>query len=583
MTTVALAAEAVAVAGAVSQLGELGAAAVVTPEEAAAIAAATAATAAAAGPALEAGAAAFQAGAQALANAAISNAVDLVQDPEVAAEAVAAVADRSPVAVALAAYGQALHAHPLTTKAVTGSFVYGLSDVLTQTFQARAAPAAARKPNRTGTDGWRMARFAGWGVVDALMTHVWYQVLEETMDSVLPPDLPAAGGVVARVVADQVSYGPFWFLVYFTFMAVLEGRGPASVREQLREEMVPAIVSSWGIWIPAQAFSFAVVPIEERVPFYLGVSFCYSVFLSVCYAESNERNLLRLELERLRADLATLSVRNRAAREVAALFREAERSTSSVFASLLKPSERNAAPRYVAFQLPEEGSEFASLLITVPAGMGGATLLSLLSATMTAHGVDVRKCVARTREEGQVDVMVLRLGVEETPAEGWTHLSSVVEALVDAHLARGGRPKGCQYLAHVEDLTRDLESAYETMLNEAETVKAELDGMSSGDAKRAGGSRPADVSVSLAERECGEAHVVEVRCPDRPGLLNDVSAAIKESGGKLLHANVSTEGEQALSTFAVELSADPDGLERAVQEAATSDASELLPDRKSVV
>ena len=212
-----------------------------------------------------------------------------------------------------ATYSGLLSVYPLATKSATGSVLYSLSDGIAQKATAGRKDAASRAsrdeetPSREETpredvevdsdiDRGRVARFAVWGVVDAFMTTRWYATLGGWTEAAFGARARAAsasssdGGVdwpvvAFEVAADQLVYCPIWFVAFFAFGGAWERRPAAETWRRMREEMGPAIATSWWTWVPVMTFSFARVPNELRVPYYLAASFAYAMLLSALWGE----------------------------------------------------------------------------------------------------------------------------------------------------------------------------------------------------------------------------------------------------------------------------------------------------------
>ncbi len=86
-----------------------------------------------------------------------------------------------------AAYSRALERHPLATKMLTSSVLFGAGDFMSQKLEG--------KPE---LDSARLGRMAAWGAIFTPFAHVWYNALDKM--------IPGAGVkvVATKVVADQV-------------------------------------------------------------------------------------------------------------------------------------------------------------------------------------------------------------------------------------------------------------------------------------------------------------------------------------------------------------------------------------------
>lgn len=90
-----------------------------------------------------------------------------------------------------AAYTRALERHPLLTKVVTSTVLFGAGDLMSQKLEGK-----------TTVDTARLARMAAWGAIFTPFAHVWYNQLDKM--------IPGSGATVvaSKVVADQVRPSP---------------------------------------------------------------------------------------------------------------------------------------------------------------------------------------------------------------------------------------------------------------------------------------------------------------------------------------------------------------------------------------
>ena len=95
--------------------------------------------------------------------------------------------------------------------------------------------------------------------------------------------------VAFEVIVDQTVYCPVWFLVFFTYGGIYEGRPFKDTLAHMKREMVPAVTTSWWIWVPVMTVSFGFVKPELRVPYYLVMSFAYAMLLSALWGEVPEK------------------------------------------------------------------------------------------------------------------------------------------------------------------------------------------------------------------------------------------------------------------------------------------------------
>lgn len=90
------------------------------------------------------------------------------------------------------------------------------------------------------------------------------------------------GSAPIKTFIDQAIHHPFcYFPVFYGMKGYVEGRSPSGIYEKYRAELWENCKALWTIWVPAQLVNFSVVPRHLRIPFVAGVSFAWTVIISV--------------------------------------------------------------------------------------------------------------------------------------------------------------------------------------------------------------------------------------------------------------------------------------------------------------
>jgi len=93
--------------------------------------------------------------------------------------------------------------------------------------------------------------------------------------------------VGAQVFLDQAIHHPILYFPSFYFVkacAIGEENKLEYVKNKYETEIVESVKALWMVWVPCQFLNFAVVPMHFRIPFVAGVSFGWTVILSVMQA-----------------------------------------------------------------------------------------------------------------------------------------------------------------------------------------------------------------------------------------------------------------------------------------------------------
>ena len=145
-----------------------------------------------------------------------------------------------------------------------------------------------------GTRASAVARpTAPWSVgavANAPMFVVYYGCLDFVVDTGLSA-LPTSHlmGVLTKVTIDQLLWTPFLYLpVFFGAMALLEGRGLAEARAEVKKKgwgLTPTLVANWKFWVPVLCVTFSVVPREMRILFNNVCALAWTAYLSTIQSE----------------------------------------------------------------------------------------------------------------------------------------------------------------------------------------------------------------------------------------------------------------------------------------------------------
>jgi protein Mpv17 len=85
-----------------------------------------------------------------------------------------------------------------------------------------------------------------------------------------------------KVFIDQGIHHPFlYFPVFFSMKAIVSGQPLSTAVEKYKTEIWDSVKALWGVWVPLQLINFAFVPRHMRIPAVAGISFGWTVILSV--------------------------------------------------------------------------------------------------------------------------------------------------------------------------------------------------------------------------------------------------------------------------------------------------------------
>uniref|UniRef100_A0A131XZZ0 Mitochondrial inner membrane protein Mpv17 n=1 Tax=Ixodes ricinus TaxID=34613 RepID=A0A131XZZ0_IXORI len=163
----------------------------------------------------------------------------------------------------LSLYSRMMRAHPAKTQILTTGCLMLTGDVIAQK--------AIEK--RESLDVGRAARFfvLGIGFVGPTI-RTWYVVLERVFG--------ARGGVLRKVLVDQLIFSPVFVASFLTCLGFLQRRPWSDTKQMLRKDYVPILTTGYMLWPAAQLVNFHLVPLPYRLPFASGVGLVWNTYLA---------------------------------------------------------------------------------------------------------------------------------------------------------------------------------------------------------------------------------------------------------------------------------------------------------------
>lgn len=141
------------------------------------------------------------------------------------------------------------------------------------------------------------------------------------------------GSAPIKTFIDQAIHHPFfYFPVFYGLKGYVEGRSPTAIYEKYRAELWDNCKALWTIWVPAQLVNFSVVPRHLRIPFVAGVSFAWTVVISV----------MRGALEGMQQSAPTTAQLEDAVAQVAAAAAAADAAATAAVTALAEPLPASA-------------------------------------------------------------------------------------------------------------------------------------------------------------------------------------------------------------------------------------------------
>lgn len=175
--------------------------------------------------------------------------------------------------VPLKAYDKAAKRNPASVGIVTTVLKTSAADIFAQkVIEAKEE-----------VDWKRNSVFAGFGLA---YLGCWQYYLYTNIFSKITPTIATTLG--QRMVGptltfiDQCIHHPImYFPAFYLLRGAMAGEAPTESLGKYKSDVWVNLKALWMVWVPAQLVNFSMVPMHLRIPFVAGVSFAWTVILSV--------------------------------------------------------------------------------------------------------------------------------------------------------------------------------------------------------------------------------------------------------------------------------------------------------------
>merc|ERR1719424_84083 len=170
-----------------------------------------------------------------------------------------------------------LQTAPLTTKAITAGVIIGAGDATAQLLE-----------KRDSDEAFDVARALRWAFFGLVLQGPWNHAFYLQLDAALPPTPdPFTITTLEKVGIDQFIQAPIFTVIILLFFGIVEGKGLAFVKDQIKNDLGGILIKNWSVFLPATAINIAFCPPELRVLFLNCVFFGWVVYLSLFLNEGS--------------------------------------------------------------------------------------------------------------------------------------------------------------------------------------------------------------------------------------------------------------------------------------------------------
>ncbi|KAL3688697.1 hypothetical protein R1sor_015006 [Riccia sorocarpa] len=177
-------------------------------------------------------------------------------------------------------YMGCLDSNPILTKAITSAFLTLFGDVFCQFVVENAEKLDIKR-----TCIMTLLGFALTGPT----LHFWYLTLYKVVT------VGGTAGVGFRLALDQFVFSPIFIAVFISSLMTLEGKS-SQIVAKLKQDLWPACLANWKLWIPAQAINFMLVPQKLQVGFANIVALAWNTYMSYqSHKKVDEAKIVQME------------------------------------------------------------------------------------------------------------------------------------------------------------------------------------------------------------------------------------------------------------------------------------------------
>lgn len=149
-------------------------------------------------------------------------------------------------------YLRALEKRPFVTQVSSTAILMASGDVIAQ-FAVEKKGIQNYEPSRT-------VRFFGFGIfVGGPILRTWYIILDKVYKG--------TGTLVAakKLATDQLCFAPAFLTVFVSVMGLLRGDSQGEIKDKLKRDFKPILITNYKIWPLVQAINFYFVPLQHRI------------------------------------------------------------------------------------------------------------------------------------------------------------------------------------------------------------------------------------------------------------------------------------------------------------------------------
>lgn len=153
---------------------------------------------------------------------------------------------------------QTFKKNPMLANSCTGFIIFTSGDICSQYIKNSEIKINYHRAFQTGTLGIFM---------NGIMLHYWYR----SLDYVFGTSMNKYGGVILKVIMDQLVYAPFSIGVFFSVASIGKGGDMETIYERMKIKTKESFLDTWAadcmVWPLVNFLNFRFIPIQMRPTF----------------------------------------------------------------------------------------------------------------------------------------------------------------------------------------------------------------------------------------------------------------------------------------------------------------------------
>lgn len=168
-------------------------------------------------------------------------------------------------------YQQSLSSYPVRTQVVSSGILWALGDIGAQAVTHKSASSHhhhAKNPEDKDKEfkiDWKRVGITssfGFAFVGPV-GHYWYDYLDHLVRRRYQPG--SFKFVASKVAADGLLFGPLDLGLFFSYVGLASGRSLEQVKDDVKRDIIPALVLGGAIWPAVQIANFRFIPVRYQL------------------------------------------------------------------------------------------------------------------------------------------------------------------------------------------------------------------------------------------------------------------------------------------------------------------------------